>query len=89
MAEAEGRRETGRERTRRYVGAYRQGAARARVVGARTTQALPGTDTFGTVFKMLSIAGLLGLGILHPEMVSSVLTKATGVIRTIITGANK
>jgi hypothetical protein len=48
--------------------------------------ATPGTDTFGTVFKMLSMAGLIGLGILHPGAVKGVLDKATSVIKTVITG---
>jgi hypothetical protein len=47
---------------------------------------VPGTDTFGTVFKMLSIAGLIGLGILHPGAVKGVLDKATATIKTVITG---
>jgi hypothetical protein len=50
---------------------------------------VPGTDTFGTAFKMLSIAGLIGLGITHPEMVKTALDAATGVIRTVVTGVKK
>jgi hypothetical protein len=56
--------------------------APARAVAAQ----IPGTDTFGTVFKMISIAGLIGLGILHPAAVKGVLDKATSVIKTVITG---
>jgi hypothetical protein len=50
------------------------------------TQALPGTDTFGTVFKMLSVAGLIGLGVMHPEFVRTALDAGTKVIRTVVTG---
>jgi hypothetical protein len=35
---------------------------------------------------MLSIAGLIGLGILHPGAVKGVLDKATATIKTVITG---
>ena len=49
---------------------------------------MPGTDTFGTVFKLLSIAGLIGLGIMHPEMVAKALTGATSVITNVIKGGD-
>lgn len=85
--------ETGRERARRYGQNYSKAAAKrtqvirqTRTVTTRVGAQVPGTDTFGTVFKMLSIAGLIGLGILHPGAVKGVLDKATSVIKTVITG---
>jgi hypothetical protein len=78
--------ETGRQRARRYGQNYTKAAARVRAPARAVAAATPGTDTFGTVFKMLSMAGLIGLGILHPGAVKGVLDKATSVIKTVITG---
>lgn len=75
-----------RERVRRYGQNYAKAQARVRAPARAVAQATPGTDTFGTVFKVLSMAGLIGLGILHPGAVKGVLDKATAVIKTVITG---
>ena len=75
-----------RERFKRYGRNYGAAAKRARSAGRAVTQAAPGTDTFGDVFKMLSIAGLIGLGVTHPQMVRNALDAATRVIRTVVTG---
>lgn len=71
---------------RRYYTSYRSHARSVRSMASQVTNNVPGTDTFGTAFKMVTIAGLIGLGIFHPAAVNRVLTKATATVRTIITG---
>jgi hypothetical protein len=47
----------------------------------------PGTDTVGSVFKMLSLAGIVGLAVFNPTAVTGLLQNGVKTIRTIISGA--
>lgn len=48
--------------------------------------AAPATDEIGAIFRLLSLVGLAGLLVVHPDTIGGVLTNGVKTVRTIISG---